>query len=141
MAVTNIYDALLRDEGFRSSAFQDSLGFWTIGSGICIDQRKSCGITAEENRYLLTNRLTPIQAQISEQFPWTDVLDPVRLAVLWNMGYNLGFNGLAQFRNFLGALQQGLYSDAAQELLNSEWATQVGARAQRLALQISSGSW
>jgi len=141
MPPNNIIDELVRDEGFQSSAYQDPLGYWTIGSGICIDIRKGCGITADENSLLLTNRLKHVQSQLSEQFPWTDALDPIRLAVLWNMSYNMGVGGLSEFKNFLAAVQGGNWTEARDQMLDSVWAEQVGARAQRLALQIETGEW
>lgn len=50
-------DDLFDDEGYRKSAYQDHLGFWTIGIGTLIDERKGAGITVDEAKYLLRNRL------------------------------------------------------------------------------------
>ena len=142
MAITDITSQLMRDEGFRSSAYKDSLGFWTIGSGICIDGSKGCGITSQENQMLLSNRLVAIQDEIAKQYPWTAALDPVRLGVLWNIAYEMGVNGLGQFRNMLAKLQVGDYAGASAAALDSAWArTQSPARAQRLAVQLESGIW
>ncbi len=142
MAITDITSQLMRDEGFRSSAYQDSLGFWTIGTGICIDGKKGCGITAEENAVLLSHRLAAIQDEVAKQFPWTDALDPIRRGVLWNMAYQMGVGGLGQFRSMLSKLQVGDYSGASAEMLDSAWArTQSPARAQRLAKQCETGQW
>ena len=57
------------------------------------------------------------------------------------MCFNLGIGRLLNFRNFLSALQSGDHKAAAAEMLDSLWAKQVGARAQRLALQIETGTW
>lgn len=139
---TNINDQLMRDEGFRASVYQDSLGYWTIGTGICVDGRKGCGITADENRVLLANRLSAVIDGISKEWPWTDALDPVRKAVLWNMAYQMGVGGVGEFHQMLAKLQQGDYAGASQEMLDSTWArTQSPARAQRLAVQLEGGTW
>ena len=135
-------DQLKRDEGLKASAYQDQLGFWTIGIGTCIDARKGCGLTEAEILLLFNNRLVINEAALSAQFPWTDVLDPARRGVLLNMVYQMGLHGLGEFREFLGRLQAGDYDGAAAAMLDSTWArTQAPARAERLAEQIRSGVW
>jgi len=138
---TTIMQQILRDEGFNPSAYPDSLGFWTVGSGICIDARKGCGITPAENLILVGNRIAIAQAQVAEQFPWTSALDPIRLAVLWNMTYEMGIDGLAEFRLFLAAVQAGNWQQASDQLISSELDREVPARAHREALQILTGEW
>ena len=49
------------------------------------------------------------------------------------MAYNLGINSLLGFKNTLATIQAGRYNDAADGMLASKWATQVGDRATRLA--------
>ena len=45
----NIREQLHRDEGFIDHAYQDQLGYWTIGIGTCIDRRVvGDGISLEE---------------------------------------------------------------------------------------------
>lgn len=140
--ITCLEDQLKRDEGSRASAYQDGLGFWTIGIGICIDARKGCGLTDEEILLLFNNRLTKNEAALAAQFPWTDALDPVRRGALLNMVYEMGLHGLGEFREFLGRLQAGDYNGAAAAMLDSTWArAQSPARAERLAEQIRTGVW
>ena len=52
---------LRRDEGRVRHAYQDHLGYWTIGVGRLIDQRKGGGLSEDEIDYLLTeaNTLMP----------------------------------------------------------------------------------
>ena len=52
MAASTV-DLLIAEEGEKLSAYQDSMGFWTIGVGRLIDARKGGGISQEESRYLL----------------------------------------------------------------------------------------
>ena len=47
--------------------------------------------------------------------------------------FNLGYDRLSKFKKFLYALKKGLYEDAANEMLDSLWAKQVGNRATQLA--------
>lgn len=133
---------LKRDEGERASAYQDSLGYWTVGIGTCIDARKACGLTQEEMEMLANNRIEIARAKLREEYPWTATLDEVRLSALLNMAYEMGIDGLGQFRNMLGAMEQKLFGAAAHEMLDSLWArVQSPARAQRLAQQILTGVW
>jgi GH24 family phage-related lysozyme (muramidase) len=61
---TSLQETLRRDEGCRSSAYQDSRGFWTIGIGICIDARANCGLTDEEIQFLFNNRVTQAKTSL-----------------------------------------------------------------------------
>lgn len=139
--IQSLTEQLERDEGTILHAYQDSKGYWTIGTGICIDNRVGCGITAEENIFLLKNRTARSYSLLSETYPWTDALDGIRRAVLVNMIFNMGLAGLSEFRQFLGALQSGNFQEAADRMLDSEWEKQVGSRAHRLAQQIITGEW
>jgi len=140
--ITSVEDSLRRDEGSKSSAYQDSRGYWTIGIGTCIDARANCGLTDAEIELLFQNRLALAKARLAEQFPWTTALDEVRLGVLENMVYQMGVAGLAEFRTMLTCLQQGNYVSASRAGLDSLWAkTQSPDRAARLMQTLETGIW
>lgn len=126
---------LIRDEGERLSAYQDSLGYWTIGVGRLIDKRKGGGISPEESRFLLTNDILKVEADLDRDTPWWRGLSEIRQRVIANMRFNLG-GGLNHFKNTLAAARDGRYADAAKGMLASKWAKQVGARANRLAFMM-----
>ena len=140
-APTNIIDQLRRDEGEVLHAYQDSLGFWTIGVGVLLDSRKGGGISRDESAMLLQNRVDAKEQQLAAALPWTAGLDPVRRAALLNMSYNLGVPGLLKFETALAHIKHGNWQSAHDALLESLWARQVGIRAQRLAAQILTGEW
>jgi lysozyme len=48
------------------------------------------------------------------------------VGILVNMAFNMGIHGLMGFRNNLRLIEAGRWKDAAKEMLNSKWATQVG---------------
>jgi lysozyme len=131
---------LKRDEGMRASAYQDSLGYWTIGIGVCVDARKGCGLTSEEMEYLATNRIDRARAALLSQFPWLGSLDEIRMNAVLNMAYQMGAEGVGGFRSMLIALQAQDFEGASVAALDSIWAkTQSPTRARRVAQQLKTG--
>lgn len=134
----DIYEQLLRDEGIRLKPYKDTVGKLTIGIGRNLDDK---GISEDEANYMLANDVKEVEDGLRAALPWFSGLDDARQGVLINMGFNLGVQGLLGFHNTLTYIQQGNWSFAAVEMLDSKWAKQVGARAQRLAEQLESGEW
>lgn len=132
---------LRRDEDEVLSAYQDHLGYWTIGVGRLIDKRKGGGITPEESAYLLNNDIDKRQAELLRRAPWMAGLDPARFGVMLNMAFQMGVDGLLGFKNTLAMVKAGDYAGAAAGMLSSKWATQTPARAQRLSVQMKTGVW
>lgn len=125
------------DEGLRLQPYRCTAGALTIGYGRNLD---AVGITQEEADIMLRADVEIAEkgAQALVGDVWT-ALSPTRQAVLINMTFNLGRTRLAAFKNFLAALRASDYQTAADEMLDSRWATQVGDRAQRLARQMRHG--
>ena len=132
---------LIRDEGVVKHAYQDSLGFTTIGVGRLIDVRRSGGLSDSEVDFLLTNDIAEKSTQVLRALPWASELNEPRLAVLINMAFQLGIRGLLGFPGMLGAARTGDYGLAALHMVDSLWAKQTPARANRLAEQMESGEW
>lgn len=131
-------DQLLRDEGLRLKPYKDSVGKTTIGIGRNLDD---VGISHGEALMLLANDIESASAALRTQLPWTINLDEVRRAALVNAAFNMGIGGLLAFRHALASLQSGDYETAANQMLESLWAKQVGPRAVRIAEQIRTGQW
>ncbi|HEX8875378.1 MAG TPA: glycoside hydrolase family protein, partial [Phycisphaerales bacterium] len=121
---------LHRDEGLRLKPYRCTAGKLTIGVGRNLDD---VGITAEEADYLLRNDVYRAEAALDRQLPWWRNLSDVRQRVILNMAFNLGMAGLLSFKTTLGHVEAGRYLEAAQSMLASKWARQVGPRAERLA--------
>lgn len=134
----DLREQLKRDEGTRLQPYKDSLGFLTIGTGHCLDKK---GISQAASDFILDEDIAASDAELEKYLPWTLELDDARKGVFRNMCFNLGVHGLMGFRNALTLAQQGKFPEASAELLNSHWAEQVGARAQRLAKQLEEGIW
>lgn len=127
------------DEGFVPHAYRDSEGYWTIGHGILIDHRRGGGITVEESRYLVDNRIAKTCRALDREIPWWRTLDGDRSEALLMMAMNLGVTKLLMFKKMIAALEHGFWTAAADEALDSLWATQVGNRAQRIAETFKTG--
>ena len=127
---------LVRDEGLRLAPYKDSVGKLTIGIGRNLEDR---GISWAEAQFLLDNDIAIATADLDRNAPWWRNLSEGRQRALVNMAFNLGVPGLMRFEKMLSALERGEYDDAAREALDSRWARQVGARAQRIARLIRKG--
>jgi len=132
---------ILADEGEVLYCYHDSLGFETIGVGRLIDERRGGGITQEESRYLLRNDIRRKTAQCETRFEWWHALDDVRQGVIVCMAFQLGTNGVANFKKMIAAIKVRDYVTASIEALDSNWAKQTPARAQRMARILRTGEW
>ena len=133
---------LRRDEGVKPAAYQDHLGYWTIGVGRLIDARKpGAGLRPDEIDYLLKNDIADRVQALTKALPWFVKLDNARQGVLINMAFQMGTAGLLGFSYTLGLVRDGKYAEAAAQMLKSKWAGQTPERAKRLAEQMRTGVW
>lgn len=123
-------------EGLRLLPYRDTVGTLTIGYGRNLEDR---GITAAEAEFLLTTDLVIAGAEAFGAWPWLRTQTAMRQAVIVEMTYNLGVPRLKGFARMLSALAMGRYHEAAQEMLDSTWRTQVGQRAVTLAERMRRG--
>ncbi len=132
MDVDELAREIKRDEGEELFPYEDTVGKITIGVGRNLTDR---GISEAEASILLNNDIQIVEDELSRKAPWwTDLPEPAQRG-LANMCVNLGWSRLSEFRNMLQALQDGDYNRAADEALDSRWAQQVGAWAERIAAQ------
>jgi len=129
MRLETVKNDLREHEGFRSHAYQDHLGYWTIGYGRLVDERKGGGITIPEAEIMLENDILKKEQQLKNELHYWDRLPHQVQRVLINMCFQLGLSGLMKFKKMLSAIQQGQYSQAAEEGLDSLWARQTPVRA------------
>lgn len=139
--ITELTTQLTRDEGRERSAYQDHLGFWTIGVGRLIDKRKGGGLREDEIDYLLRNDINDRIDQLGRRIPWFLQLDAARQGVLLNMSFQLGVDGLLAFKTTLARVRAGNYAGAKSSMLQSLWAKQTPERAERLGIQMETGLW
>ena len=122
-------------EGWRSKAYQDSVGVWTIGFGRNL---QTMTISQELGEAWLKDDLENAESEL-RVFKWFDTLTSKRRAVLVEMNFNLGLSKLRRFTRLLAAIEQGNYVEAADQMMSSLWSQQVGARAKRLAEAMRKG--
>jgi lysozyme len=135
---TLLIQELRRDEGVRYTPYSDTKGIPTVGVGHNLQAAPlpdgwSYPLTDAQVNELLDGDLLNVYHDLDRNLPWWSTLSDVRQRVICNMCFNLGMNRLLGFKNTLAAMRQGNYGAAADGMLNSAWAAQVGARAQRLA--------
>ena len=126
-----IKEQLVRHEGLRLKPYRCTAGKLTIGIGRNLDD---CGISQSEAYVMLINDIMNCEKQLQAKIP--DIyngLDEVRKSVLLNMCFNLGISGLLGFKNTLAFIKAGDWERAANNMLVSRWAKQVGRRAIELS--------
>lgn len=129
MDFEDVMEDLKTHEGFSPTAYQDHLGYWTIGYGRLIDTRRGGGISQDEAEMLLKNDVLRTYAHLSARLPgFEDYPEPVRRALM-NMAFQMGVNGVLKFKNMVLALDEGDWVMAATEALDSVWAQQTPGRA------------
>jgi lysozyme len=127
---------LIRDEGMRLEAYQDSVGLWTIGVGHLLGTEKRMTRISPDECDALLNVDIDWAIRTAERFVielplWPYGHNESRARALVNMAFNLGPR-LGQFKKFLGSVNGGNWETAAVQMMQSKWAKQVGARAERL---------
>ena len=139
MDLRAVREILKQDEGEVLHAYQDHLGYWTIGYGRLIDKRRGGGITQREAEFLLDNDINRVVEQLAARTDFLSHPEEVQHALI-NMAFQLGVNGLMSFRKMWGHLALRDYEAAADEALDSRWATQTPKRAQRVTDLIRSAA-
>lgn len=137
----NLIKQLRSEEGEILTAYNDHLGYVTIGVGRLLDKRKGGGITKEESAYLLQNDINKVNAQLDKDLPWWRTLGEARQAVLQGMAFQMGMAGLLGFKNTLAMIRAKDFDGAARGMLSSLWAKQTPARAKRMSEQMRTGQW
>jgi lysozyme len=127
-----IMDLIKEHEGYREEVYFDSVGVPTAGYG---------------HAFLEGSRIPAVVADIlfEEDFKTAKIdyemlanrheleLDNDRRGVIINMLFNMGIVRVQKFKKMLAALSVKDWDRAADEMLDSKWARQVGKRATHLA--------
>lgn len=141
--ILRLMEMLKKDEGFRPYPYDDITGmpipmhgdilikgYATTGYGWNMD---ALPISKEAAEFILGEHVNQTLKEMGDQWPWWRDLPELAQIGLANMTFNMGLSRTRGFKKMLLALQRGDFETAADEALDSTWATQVGARAERIA--------
>tara|TARA_R110002126_G_scaffold150036_4_gene296099 strand:- start:190 stop:615 length:426 start_codon:yes stop_codon:yes gene_type:complete len=139
--MNQLVEMLKRHEGVETHAYVCTAGKTTIGVGRNVDSNGGLGLTLVEMEFLLGNDIERVEDELAIALPWLLELDCVRIDALVDICFNLGLPRFLMFVKALDALEKGNYSKAADEFMDSRWATQVGSRAVELTEMIREGTY
>lgn len=128
--MNDLLESIKKHEGFVEHVYQDSLGIDTIGYGFAIKDLILDEDIAED---ILMRKLEKLKRNANSRFQWLEDMPQEVQAVVLNMCYQLGVTGVSKFRKAISALQEGDWSEAADEMLDSLWARQTPNRAKELS--------
>jgi lysozyme len=124
-------------EGCKLKPYRDTEGVLTVGYGHNLEQI----ITQADAEVFLIQDLQKAISELDRAYPGWKIHSEVRQNVLIEMQFNMGAVRLAGFLKFWAALRAKDYAKAAQEMLDSKWASQVGQRARTLAARMETDSF
>jgi|TARA_Y100001973_G_C5136462_1_gene300598 lysozyme len=126
----DLLEKIKHHEGFVEHVYDDSLGIPTIGYGFAIKDLVLDEDIAEE---ILIRKLEKLKRNANARFKWLEDMPQEVQEVVLNMCYQLGVTGVSKFRKAISAMQEGEWSEAADEMLDSLWARQTPNRAKELS--------
>ena len=133
----DVIDRLKSHEGYRRFAYECSEGRLTIGYGTMIENGGH-GIPEPIAEALLTDYVNVIYAQMSK-YRWFTDLNQARQECIVEMCYQLGVEGVSEFKNMISSLKAEIWLGAAEHALDSLWAKQTPARAAEIARRLAEG--
>lgn len=132
-AITIARNMLKKHEGLRLKVYQCTANRNTIGYGRNLDD---VGISLDEAETMLDNDIIACIQDLAT-FHWWNGLSDDRQAALIDLRYNLGPARFRGFKKMIKALDMGDYTEAAYQILDSNYAKQVGQRAETVAGMIA----
>jgi lysozyme len=101
----------------------------TVGVGRNIDENGGLGLSDDEIEYLLANDIKRVREELEDTYFWFRALNEARQDAMIDICFNLGLTRLRGFVKALEAMSREQFDIAADEFMDSRWATQVGNRA------------
>lgn len=123
------------EEGFKSKMYQCTEGKNTIGIGFNLDAIEMPKSVA----YFWAQLIVDDLVEDLHEEDWFGPLDYNRRVVVVDMAYQLGLNGMLKFNRMITALKNQAWKTASNELLDSKYARQTPARANRNAQILLTG--
>jgi len=133
----NLVNEIKKHEGFKSTIYQCTEGYDTIGYGFAI---KDLYLSKEVCDIILAEKLAKLQFDINNKFEWFEDSPEIVRNVVTNMCYQLGLRGFSKFKQTIYYLETEQYEEASTECLDSLWAKQTPNRAKEVSEAISSAA-
>ena len=140
MNIDKLREQLKIDEGVKYEVYKDHLGYPTFGIGHLVvegdeEHGQPVGTPVSEDRVnsIFESDVETYVSEAKKVFPNLDILPEEAQQVIVNMCFNMGINRLLTFKKMLAAMRARDFKTAAVELMDSNYATQVGRRANELA--------
>ena len=121
---------LVKHEELKQFPYVDTTGHLTIGIGRNLSTR---GISVNESLYLCDDDILYFIDKLNHFVSFYNLLSDNRKIVLIDICFNVGFNGLLNFKDMLAALEAFDFEKAADEIINSKAAEQCPERYSQLA--------
>ena len=126
----NLIDEIKKHEGFRSTVYECTEGYDTIGYGFAI---KDLELDEDIAELILMRKLDKLQFSIDKKFGWFLNSPKEVKDVVTNMCYQLGLSGFSKFKKTIYLIETEQYEEASIEMLDSLWAKQTHNRAKELS--------
>lgn len=139
-----LFELLKFEEGYRPRAYHCSAGYPTIGIGTKLGPKNAplsnytFNVSENSAKALLDDEVKSIRAQLLKH-EWYVKLNFDRQTIIKSMCYQMGVAGVFKFKKMIAALERQDYQEAARQALDSRWAKQTVARAERHAAVIATG--
>jgi lysozyme len=130
MDLTQVRKRLIEHEGIKLKPYHCTAGKLTIGVGRNLDDR---GISQATATQMLEEDIEIVLDELKRALPFWEKLKWNYKEALVDLAFNMGVPRLMMFRNMLSAIEADDPDKAAEELLDSRYASQVGVRASNIA--------
>ena len=132
-------------ENCKLVAYLDTKGYWTVGWGHKLPLGRNWTghtVTQDEADQLLAADLANAQREAQGLPEWSALETVCRQNAISELVFNMGLSKWQGFHKTRQALAERDWPTAHNELLNSEWAPEVGhERSTRLANQLLKGEY
>ena len=139
MNIDKLREQLEIDEGVVYEIYLDHLGYPTFGIGHLVKEADpeagwDVGTAVTESRCIKAFE-SDIESVLSDCYKLYEDFDDLpeeAQQIIANMMFNLGYPRLSKFKGMKRGVDSQDWNQAADEMVDSRWYRQVGARAERL---------
>ena len=139
MDIEKLREQLKIDEGCVYEIYNDHLGYPTFGIGHLViesdpENGQEIGTPVSESRVIeaFEQDVQTVLSDCAILYPDFDELPEEAQQIIANMMFNLGRPRLSAFKGMKAGVDSRDWNEAADQMVDSRWYRQVGARAERL---------